>query len=219
MRLARILPVAAALVAVGCGQTGGHPAAEHPQAYADLHGAIPNVHSPKPSFTLPDTSGALYDFTARTRGKVTLLFFGYTHCPDECPTTMADIAVALRRQPETVARQISVVFVTTDPWRDQGPVLRRWLDRFDSSFVGLTGTPTQIAGVEVQMGMPISRPVSDQPKRRSTRPVPTAEPSGKYSVDHFAAVLVFDKNNRLATLYPSGVSPGDMAADMRLLAS
>ena len=147
-----------------------------------------------------------------------MLFFGYTHCPDECPTTMADIAVALRQQPAGLARQISVVFVTTDPWRDTGPVLHRWLGRFDSSFVGLTGTPAQIAGVEVQIGMPISRPVVDGPKQRGARPSPTAQPSGKYSVDHFAAVLVFDKSARLATLYPSGVTPADMAADMRFLA-
>jgi protein SCO1/2 len=204
----RLTLVAAALavVAAGCGGSSS-PSASSSSSPPLLHGAIPSQHDPRPSFTLVDTAGKTYDFGARTRDKVTMLYFGYTHCPDECPTSMADLAQALSRLPSAVARQVAVVFVSTDPWRDTRPVLRKWLDRFSPTFIGLTGTPAQVAGAEVRMGMPISRRV---PAKKSAG-------AGRYSVDHFAAVMAYGRDNRLATLYPSGVTPGDIAADMSVL--
>ena len=196
--------VALAVTLSGCGG-GSAPAAK--KAAAILHGAVPDQTLPRPEFNLVDTSGQNYDFKARTTGRVTMLYFGYTHCPDQCPTSMADLAAALRRLPADVASQVTVVFVTTDPWRDTKPALRRWLDKFSSSFIGLTGTPTQIAGAEVQMGMPISRRV---PAKKGSK-------TGGYSVDHFAAVMAYGRDNQLATLYPSGVAPSDIAADMSAL--
>jgi protein SCO1/2 len=207
----RLLPTVTALATAVLGLStacGGSGSAAPPTASKDaLHGAVPDVASPKPTFTLTDTSGASYDFRKRTDGKVTLLYFGYTHCPDECPTSMADVASALRRVPTDVASDVAVVFVTTDPWRDTKPALRTWLDRFSSAFVGLTGKPAQIAGAETQMGMPISRRV----------PAKKAGAAGRYSVDHFAAVLTYGRDGRLATLYPSGVTPTDIAADLQVL--
>ncbi len=103
---------------------------------------------PRPSFTLSDTSGKSYAFGRATAGKPTLLYFGYTHCPDVCPTTMADIGQALRTVPSDIQRRTQVVFVTTDVKRDTGPVLAAWLAHFDTElpnrFVGLTGTQGQI---------------------------------------------------------------------------
>ena len=199
------IAVCVALGAVACGGGSSTPAAKSTTAV--LHGAVPDQHLPRPAFTLVDTSGQTYDFRSCTAGRVTMLYFGYTHCPDQCPTSMADLAAALRRVPADVAKQIDVVFVTTDPWRDTKPVLRHWLDKFSSSFIGLTGTPTQIAGAEVQMGMPISRRV---PAKKGSK-------TGGYSVDHFAAVMAYGRDNQLATLYPSGVAPSDIAADMSAL--
>ena len=199
--------IAAALAVALSGCAGGGSAGATKKAAAILHGAVPDQHLPRPEFNLVDTSGKAYDFKARTTGRVTMLYFGYTHCPDQCPTSMADLATALRRVPADVASQVTVVFVTTDPWRDTKPVLRRWLDKFSSSFIGLTGTPTQIAGAEVQMGMPISRRV---PGKKGSK-------TGGYSVDHFAAVMAYGRDNQLATLYPSGVAPSDIAADMSAL--
>ena len=140
---------------------------------------------------------------------MTLLYFGYTHCPDECPTSMADVAQALRSVGPAVSSKVTVVFATTDPWRDNAKVLRRWLDKFrpPTPFVGLTGSPAQIAGAETTMGMPISS--------REARA--TGQKPGQYSVSHFAAVMVFGRDDRLATLYPSGVVPADIAADLKLL--
>jgi protein SCO1/2 len=201
-----LVAVALGLAAAGCGGSST-PSASPSSAAALLHGAVPTQHDPRPTFTLVDTSGHTYDFGAQTRDKVTMLYFGYTHCPDECPTSMADLAQALTRLPAAVAKQVVVVFVTTDPWRDTKPVLRKWLDRFSPTFVGLTGTPAQVAGAEVRMGMPISRRV---PEKKHSK-------VGRYSVDHFAAVMAFGRDNRLETLYPSGVTPGDIASDMSAL--
>src|SRR5450631_1358067 len=95
---------------------------------------------PKPGFVLTDTSGAAFDFRKSTEGYVTLLFFGYTYCPDQCPMHMANLSVALKRLPAGTADQIKLVFVTTDPARDSPAVLRRWLELFDRHFIGLTGS-------------------------------------------------------------------------------
>ena len=209
--VAGVLAVTAALT--GCGSGGSAPQAPSLQAgraaQPQLHGAVPDDHTPRPEFTLADTTGAAYDFGARTGGHVTLLYAGYTHCPDECPTAMADIAAALRKVSPDVASAVDVVFVTTDPWRDSTRVLRSWLDRFHppAPYVGLTGTPTQVAGAEIAMGMAVAK----------REPAPKSYGSGRYSVSHFAAVMVFGRDDRLATLYPSGVVPADIAADLKLL--
>lgn len=203
-RLAALAVVLAA--AAGCGSGGTTPASDQPSSVT-LHGAVPDQHDPKPSFTLTDTSGRPYSLDRETAGKVTLLYFGYTHCPDECPTSMADVATALRKVGPAVARDVAAVFVTTDPWRDTRPVLRRWLDRFSPSIVGLTGTPAQIAGAEVRMGMQISK----------REPAKKSDHVGRYAVAHFAAVMAYGRDGRLATLYPSGVTPTDIAADLSVL--
>jgi protein SCO1/2 len=201
----------AALVAAAATACAGGAQHKAPSTSPDvaLHGAKPTMTQSRPEFTLVDTAGHAYDFRARTHGRVTLLYFGYTHCPDECPTSMADVAAALRSVPPAVAAQVTVVFATTDPWRDNAAVLRRWLDRFHppAPYVGLTGTPGQIAGAETTMGMPISARESPAPGQKA----------GQYAVSHFAGVIVYGRDDRLATLYPSGVVPADIAADLKVL--
>ncbi|WP_371365050.1 SCO family protein [Jatrophihabitans sp. GAS493] len=103
---------------------------------------------PRPSFTLTDTSGAPYSFSTETAGHPTLLYFGYTECPDVCPTTMADIGNALRAVPSSLRDKTEVVFVTTDVKHDTPAVIASWLRHFDAGlpnqFVGLSGTQTQV---------------------------------------------------------------------------
>jgi len=204
------LAVSVALLATLSAACGGSPP-KTTQALdnVSLHGAKPVTSQPRPDFTLTDTAGHRYEFGPRTQGKVTLLYFGYTHCPDECPTSMADIAAALRSVPVSVASQVTVVFATTDPWRDNAKVLRAWLDGFrpPEPFIGLTGSPGEVAGAETTMGMPIS---SREAPQKGQKP-------GQYSVSHFAAVIVYGRDDRLATLYPSGVVPADIAADLKVL--
>src|SRR6476646_10725386 len=81
-------------------------------------GGIVTPPLPKPRFVLTDTSGAPFDFWNRTRGLVTLLFFGYSNCPDQCPMHMANLGVALKKLPPGIADTVKLVFVTTDPARD-----------------------------------------------------------------------------------------------------
>jgi len=111
---------------------------------------------PKPDVTLTDTAGQPYNLVERTAGAITLVFFGYTHCRDVCPTTMAMTAAALRHLPAADRPKIKVVFVTTDPQRDTAPVIRAWLDNFNSSFVGLAGSDDQIRQAEKIVNMPLS---------------------------------------------------------------
>ncbi|MBV9823988.1 MAG: SCO family protein [Actinobacteria bacterium] len=108
---------------------------------------------PRPQFTLTDTAGKTFRFGTQTAGKPTLLFFGYTTCPDVCPTTLADIANGLRGVPETVRKQTQVVFVTTDVKHDTAAVLKSYLAKFDpglpNRFIGLRGTQSEVDAAQV----------------------------------------------------------------------
>lgn len=103
---------------------------------------------PRPSFTLTDTAGEPFAFGTVTAKHPTFLYFGYTNCPDVCPTTMADIAHALAKVPASVARDTYVVFVTTDVKHDTSAVIKQWLANFATGsrghWVGLRGTQAQI---------------------------------------------------------------------------
>jgi protein SCO1/2 len=143
--LARMIPVASA------------QAPRKPEPIrSQYRGGLINPLLPKPKFVLTDTSEASFDFSARTQGYVTLLFFGYTHCPDMCPLQMSNVARALRQLPPDVADQLKVVFVTTDPDRDTPQVIRTWLDHVDKRFVGLTGSQKAIEAAQVAANLPVS---------------------------------------------------------------
>ena len=133
----------------------------------------------KPDLTLIDTSDRPYDLAQQTAGKVTLIYFGYTHCPDVCPINMALTAEALQRLPAQERQKVTVLFVTTDPARDTPAVMRAWLDRIDASFIGLTGTEAQIHQAEKVVGMPLSYADKD----------PTAD--GGYEIVHAGYTLLY----------------------------
>ncbi|MDT4894331.1 MAG: hypothetical protein QOE97_3366 [Pseudonocardiales bacterium] len=103
---------------------------------------------PRPSFTLTDVTGQQFSFSQRTAGHPTLVYFGYTNCPDVCPTTMFDISAALHTLPDALQKETYVVFISTDVKRDTGPVIQKWLANFQSgttaTFVGLRGTQPEI---------------------------------------------------------------------------
>jgi protein SCO1/2 len=168
-----------------------------------LKGVVQSPALPKPNFTLPDTAGKPFNLQADTAGDVTLLYFGYTHCPDVCPTHMANIAAALQQLPPPVTSRIKVVFVTTDPARDTPTVLRTWLDHFDPAFIGLTGTLDQIQAAASASGLPPSA-------IDTTNPLP----DGSYSVDHAAAVDAFTTDNLDHVVYPSGYTEKDWVNDL-----
>jgi protein SCO1 len=171
------------------------------QGQSDTYrGGLVTPPLPKPSFSLTTTSGDKFDFRSKTDGYVTLLFFGYTSCPDVCPLHMSNIGTALKKMPSNLADQVKLVFVTTDPARDSGRVLRSWLDHFDKSFIGLTGTEAEIAAAQLAAGLP--------PAKKS------ALPNGDYGVAHSSIVLAYSKDNLAHLIYPDGMSQQDWAHDL-----
>jgi protein SCO1 len=149
-RLAAVV-AAVGLMAAACssGAAAPQPSELHDKPTGGLYqgfGLVPP--QPRPSFTLTDTSGKSFAFGRATAGKPTLLYFGYTHCPDICPETMADIRIALTKVSASVASQTYVVFVSTDVKRDTGPVIAQWLGNLRGSapghWVGLRGTQAEV---------------------------------------------------------------------------
>jgi protein SCO1/2 len=216
----------AALAVTGC--TAGKAPAK-PQALtagAVYHGVEPEPVPTRPEFVLTDTSGKRYDFGAETAGRATFVYFGYTHCPDECPTAMADIAAALRRTTPDLRKKVRVVFVTTDAKRDSGPVLRQWLDQFSTSFIGLTGTQPELdaaaraAGVPPGQVGPAPSTIPGHPdqhvEKPGTAPHKHFGPLG-YSVTHSAVIYAYDASDRLPVVYPGGITPSDILADLPVL--
>ena len=177
------------------------PAASHaPRPGTTYRGGLVTPPLLKPRFTLTDTASAPFDFWEKTRGNVTLLFFGYTRCPDQCPLHMANIAVGLKKMPKDLSNQVKVVFVTTDPSRDSPNALRAWLDRFDERFIGLTGSEAAIEAAQRAAGVPSARK--------------TVLAAGDYAVAHASFVLAYTKDNLGHLIYPSGVTQKDWTHDL-----
>jgi len=226
MRRALALLLLAPALLTGCGSGPGSAAQARPSAHG-WHGVEPSPVPERPAFVLTDTDGKPYDFRARTAGKPTLVYFGYTNCPDLCPTAMADIAAALRTTARDVRDDVVVVFVTTDPDRDSAPVIRRFLDQFSAGFVGLRGTQAQVDAAQEAAGVdPAKREgaVPTLPGRpdqhvhqEGTAPHQHFGPLG-YAVAHSAVIFAYDADDRLPVVYPDGVTPADIAADLPALA-
>ncbi|TIC88599.1 SCO family protein [Nocardioides sp. GY 10113] len=142
------LGLALALLATACGSSDG----------SDFAGRRLDNPWPAADVALTDTDGASYSLATDTReNAVTLLFFGYTHCPDLCPLVMNNVAAAMNRLSDEDRERVGMVFVTTDPARDDEAALRRYLDSYDPSFVGLTGDLDTI----IEVGKPVKVYVSD----------------------------------------------------------
>lgn len=159
----------------------------------------------KPAITLSDTKGAPYNMAQATDGDITLVYFGYTHCPDLCPLNMYITSAAVKAMPASERRHIKVVFVTTDPDRDTPPVIATWLSHFDSSFVGLTGPIMTIEKTEKTIGMPLSQATT------------TPQPGANYSIIHAGYVLVYTADNRAHLEFPAQITPSEETQDLESL--
>jgi len=139
---------------------------------------------------------------AQFKGKAVVLFFGYTHCPDVCPTTMAVLAQAMKQLgPE--ADRVQVLFVSVDPERDTPELLGRYVPAFDKRFLGLTGTPEQVAAVAKDW------------RAFYQKVLVQGAPADSYSVDHFAGMYVLDREGRLRLFLRGEQPPADVAADLK----
>jgi protein SCO1/2 len=157
----------------------------------------------KPDVTLTDATGKPFNLASGTAGRLTLLYFGYTHCPDVCPTTMATLASALRALPASEAAQTDVVFVSTDPTRDTPAVLHTWLGQYDPAFIGLTGSFTTIQKTAATLGITIEPPVK--------------QPDGSYTVTHGAEVIAFDAKAKGYLVYTAGATVAQFTHDIPLI--
>ena len=168
----------------------------------DLRGYLLEDPLPKPEVTLTGTDGTPFDLRRATDGFVTLVFFGYTHCPDVCPVHMSNLGSVLAGLDPRVAERIKVLFVTTDPRRYTPQVLRVWLDRFSRSFVGLMGDSATVA--RAQESLQLAPAVIEKAARAD---------SG-YGVGHSSLVVTFTADNLAHVVYPFGTRQEDWAHDL-----
>jgi protein SCO1/2 len=169
----------------------------------------------KPEYKNTDISGADYardfaltDFTgtprtlASYRGKVVVLFFGYTQCPDACPATLAQLAQARRMLGSDSAR-VQVLFVTLDPERDTPQLLAHYVPAFDPSFVGLYGTQQQIEATAREFKVFFQKVAGSTPT--------------SYTLDHSSGCYVFDAQGRVRLFLQSGARADQIAPDLKRL--
>jgi len=160
---------------------------------------------PLPAFRLVDHAGRPFD-RERLRGRWHFLFFGFTHCPDVCPTTLATLAaVRTRLRDLPAAERPGAVFVSVDPARDTPEALARYVPHFDPEFVGVTGEPAAIAALTRELGIAvvIGEPDSD----------------GAYTVDHTAALLLVDPDAAWAAVFGTPHAADTIARDFRAIAA
>lgn len=153
-----------------------------------------------PAAELTDTEGAPFSLTRDTDRPLTLVFFGYTHCPDICQTVMATLASALTRLDGEQRAQVQVVLVTTDPARDDAATLRDYLDQFDPTFIGLTGDLATITSVGDAVGVYIEK----------GRKLPT----GGYEVDHGTPVIGITADDTAPLVWTGGTSAAQFVDDI-----
>ncbi|MER7178160.1 SCO family protein [Streptomyces hyaluromycini] len=156
----------------------------------------------KPDLVLTDTHGAKYDLRAATKGRPTLIYFGYTHCPDVCPLTMNNLAVAKKALSKADQAKLRVVFVTTDPARDTPAELGKWLKGIDPSFVGLTGDFATIQAGARTLG------ISIEPTHKDKK-------TGKVVSVHGTQVIAFSpKTDGGYVLYGENATVDDYTKDL-----
>ncbi len=198
-----LLAVGLLLVVTGC-----TPAATPTLAGrdADPEGYLGGTSLPDPyampDASLTDSAGQSYNLASSPSKPVTLLFFGYTNCPDVCVAVLSDVALALQRMEPADRDQIQVVFVTTDPARDKPRQIRKYLRRFNPDFIGLTGSLATIKQAASQVGVDIEGMEK--------------LPSGGYEVGHSAHVIGFSRNSGVVVWTP-GSSIGSLKHDFALL--
>ena len=200
--MVRALLAALMVVALaGCGSSGesGSPVTGVKISDDDgYHGIYLDKTYAVPDLALTDTAGKPFDLA--TRPKRTLVFFGYSNCPDICQVVMSTLAAAVAKLSVEQRDQVQVAFVTTDPARDTKAVLRRYLDRYNKDFVGVTGPLKTI----VALGKPMGIDVLKGQKLAS----------GGYEVEHTTNVIAV-RGGQGDLVWTASTSPTDLADDLK----
>ncbi|MFD4241322.1 SCO family protein [Streptomyces sp. NPDC058525] len=208
MRTTRVtvaaLIAAAALTLTACGGETAKPGAVNQISGGQSKNKAATVLDrpfTKPELVLTDTTGKPWNLREQTKGKPTLIYFGYTHCPDVCPLTMSNIAVAKKALPKADQDNLQVVFVTTDPDRDTPESLGAWLRAQDPSFTGLTGDFASIQAAARALGIGIEAAKTDA--------------NGNVVSMHGAQVIGFSpKTDEGYVLYGEGTTVEDYTKDL-----
>lgn len=158
-------------------------------------------YPPAPQIALDRATGAKFDLS-QTQGKVVALFFGYTSCPDVCPTTLAELKQALE-QLGPKADQVQVLFVTVDPERDTPERVQEYVNHFNPNFIGLSGSESELAKVWNEYGV--------------YREVVKGTSAAGYLVDHTARITIIDQQGNLRISFPFDAPVKDVAHDLNLL--
>jgi protein SCO1 len=166
---------------------------------AELKAGVFEPSRPAPDFSLPASNGTDLNLQ-RFRGKVVVLGFGFTSCPDVCPVTLAILAQA-RRKLGPLADDLQVVYITVDPARDDAEQMRKYLAAFDPTFIGGTGTDEQLAAVREEYGIIAKKRVEGD----------------NYTFAHSSYTYLIDRDGKLRALMTYGHSAEDFAHDIRIL--
>ena len=150
-------------------------------------------------FTLESNSGpvSLHDF----RGKLVMLYFGYTYCPDICPTNLGNLSVAWRQLPEWARDTVQILFISVDPERDSPARLKTYVDFFNAGIIGLTGDPKTLKEIAHRYGVVYQK-------------VPMRDSAVGYLVDHSAFTYVIGPDGQLLTQLPHGTPPQQFRQSM-----
>ena len=167
----------------------------------ELHGSEITTEVQAPAVNLTRADGSPFRMSA-LKGKIVLLFFGFTSCPDVCPTTLADFK-RVKADLGEKADQLAFIFITVDPQRDTPEGAQAYAAGFDPQFIGLSGSETELE--PVWQGYGVYRKVTESGSAAS------------YEVDHSSRVYLVDSTNRLRVTYPYGTPVEDLTADIRFL--
>lgn len=159
-------------------------------------------YPPAPEIELTRANGVSFRLS-EMRGNTVLLFFGYTSCPDVCPTTMAELKQALEKLGEEDAKHVRILFVTVDPARDTSERVQEYVDHFNPDFVGLSGTESELAEVWKDYGV--------------FRENVEGNSAAGYLVNHTARVTLIDRNGNLRLSYAFDTPVDNIVHDLKLL--
>jgi protein SCO1/2 len=158
-------------------------------------------YPPAPEFSLTDAKGKTINLED-VRGKIVLLFFGYTYCPDICPTTLAQLKLAMQDLGKK-SEQVQVIFISVDPKRDSSESMQNYVERFDPAFMGLGGTEEELAPIWNEYGI--------------FREIVEGTSENNYIVNHTGRIILIDQDGNLRLSYGLQVDPKDISQDIQIL--
>lgn len=167
---------------------------------AELKSGVFDPPRDAPDFALQGSHGQLFKLS-ETRGKVVVLGFGFSHCPEICPTTLANLSRVMKNLGDS-AQEVQVLYITVDPERDTAARLREYMAVFNPHFIGLTGGAEELAAIRQAYGILIER---------------EAHGGGNYEVHHSSYLYLIDRDGKLRALVPYGKTVADITHDLQIL--